>query len=81
MRGLQSFSQHPGQVSPSRLSPINHFYGHAAGRTAEGRVVSFAGDTNTNDKTTGFIQIAVEGDFEKETPGAEQLNALRELLP
>jgi hypothetical protein len=57
-----------------------HFYVDVSGQIAEGRDVRFAGDTNTGYDTSGYIQIAIEGDFEKEKPDLAQLNALRRLL-
>jgi hypothetical protein len=85
MRNLQSFSQRESHRVSGQLKKIwpdvpYHFYIDTLGRIAEGRDVLFAGDTNTNYNTSGFIQVVLEGDFEKEEPTLDQLESVRNLL-
>jgi N-acetyl-anhydromuramyl-L-alanine amidase AmpD len=83
MRGLQSFSQRPGKVGRRRKPAWGdvpyHYYIGVSGRTARGRSLKYAGDTNTRYNTSGWIQIVVEGDFKSDRVRPAQLNSLRRL--
>ncbi len=85
MKSLQRFSQNKEKLADGRMKPAwtdvpYHFYVAADGKIAEGRDINAVGDTNTGYDPTGYIQVVVEGNFETETPKAEQLAALKSLL-
>jgi len=86
LRNLQKFSMRAGYISETgRKKPVwgdvpYHFYVDHLGRIGEGRPVLFAGDTNTGYKTDGYIQVVVEGHFDREKPTLAQLSALGTLV-
>jgi hypothetical protein len=82
LRNLQSFSQRaaPEQRRGAWGDVPYHYYIDMTGRIGEGRDVRFAGDTNTPYDTLGYVQVVLEGDFEKENPAPAQLVALQRLL-
>jgi hypothetical protein len=85
LRNLQSYSQQIAEFAPGRRKPAwpdlpYHFYIDASGTIAEGRDVRFAGSTNTNYDPSGYVQVALEGNFDVEQPTAPQLEALKKVL-
>ncbi|MGD9478957.1 peptidoglycan recognition protein family protein [Shinella sp. G-2] len=85
MTSLQAFSQARSKLADGRTKEAwadipYHFYIAVDGKIAEGRPIGFVGDTNTKYDPTGHVTIVVEGNFEKETPTAEELAALKDLI-
>ena len=80
VRALQSFSMRAARIGKRRKPPWGdmpyHFYIGVSGRIAEGRNIAYAGDSNTRYETAGWIQIVLEGDFNREQPAPAQLAAL-----
>ncbi|MGQ3210596.1 MAG: peptidoglycan recognition protein family protein [Shinella sp.] len=85
MTSLQAFSQAKSKLADGRTKEPwadipYHFYIAVNGKIAEGRQISFVGDTNTKYNPAGHITIVVEGNFENEKPTAEELAALKTLI-
>lgn len=84
LRGLQNFSMSAGYVGLLAKSAwgdvLYHYYIDVWGKIGEGRDVNFAGDSATNFDNEDRIQIVLEGDFEKEQPSKEQIEALTKLV-
>ncbi|MFT4079030.1 peptidoglycan recognition family protein [Rhodomicrobium sp.] len=84
MRGLQEFSFSPGRVGllpkPAWGDVPYHYYVDVSGRVGEGRDLTFAGDSVTAFDNEDRIQIAVEGDFEREQPSQAEAESLTRLV-
>ncbi|WP_143960852.1 peptidoglycan recognition protein family protein [Litoribacter populi] len=57
-----------------------HFYIDMEGKIAEGRKVTFQGDSNTKYDLDGHVSIVLEGNFEMEEVSPEQLASLQDLI-
>ncbi len=84
LRGLQGFAMKPGKVGSLPKMAWGdvpyHYYIDVSGRIGEGRDPGFAGDGVTNFDNDDRIQIAVEGDFEKEEPSRAEVELLTKLV-
>jgi len=86
LRDLKNFSMKPGIITETKKKKPAwgdvpyHYYIDWSGKIGEGRALTFAGDTNTGYDTYGYIQIAVEGHFDKEEPNTAQLATLDALV-
>ncbi len=85
MKSLQVFSQSKEKLDSGKIKPAwpdvpYHFVIDSFGVTAEGRDPLKKGDTNTDYDPSGYLQIALEGDFTREFAGKAQLDATVELV-
>ena len=77
LRAIQAFHQGPERRWPDIAY---HFLVDLDGAVWEGRPLGFAGDTATSYDPLGHALVAVLGDYDVQTPGAAQLEALRSLV-
>ena len=85
MKSLQVFSQSREKLATGKIKPAwpdvpYHFVIDTFGLIAEGRDTMKKGDTNTGYDPTGYLQLALEGDFTKEKPSDAQLEATLDLV-
>lgn len=85
LQNLQNFSQSESRLASGKLKPVwfdipYHYYIAFDGKIAEGREITFAGDTNTDYDSAGHALIVLEGNFETEEVSNEQQKSLQELV-
>ena len=81
LRRMQRFAQRPHTFSSGSRKPAwgdiaYHFIIGEDGTLAEGRNLSYAGDTNTEYAPNGHILVVLEGHFAHELPTEAQLQTL-----
>lgn len=85
LQNLQRYSQSEERLASGKMKPAwidvpYHFYIAVDGKIAEGRLIKFASDTNTEYDPTQHATIVVEGNFENEQPSAEQQASLQAMV-
>lgn len=85
MRNLQAFSQRDDKLASGKLKPAwfdipYHYYIAADGQIAEGRVLKYVGDTNTEYDPTGHALVVLEGSFNTEHATSAQIDSMKQIV-
>jgi hypothetical protein len=85
LQALQRFSQNPGELAGGRQKPAwpdipYHWYIGWRGEIGDARDPKIVGDTNTEYAPAGHLLVCLEGNFETEEPGAEQIRAMDRIV-